>query len=207
MTLPYSGDFIITKIYGEDPPAGYSYSAGTHPGIDFVGQDSKNIYAVASGTCIRSALDANGWGNYVVIQGSQYAFIYAHLKSRAVNVGEDVAEGELIGIEGNTGMSTGSHLHFEIRANYADIYSTINPATYLNLIDERGEARLATTEVVPEVEVEVQTTIDDNAPSAWAEASWEWAKEMGFLNGEKPKDYTTRQELAIVIQRVYNALK
>ena len=65
---PYHSAFRITKLYGTKPPAGVTYSAGKHSGIDLVGIDDKIIRAVAGGTVYCSAFDEDGWGKYVVIK-------------------------------------------------------------------------------------------------------------------------------------------
>lgn len=89
-----------------------------HNGIDFGAGVGTPIRAAAAGEVIvsRSGGWNGGYGNYVVIRhpnGTQT--LYAHNSSNAVGVGAYVAQGEVIGYVGNTGRSTGSHLHFEVR--------------------------------------------------------------------------------------------
>jgi murein DD-endopeptidase MepM/ murein hydrolase activator NlpD len=73
--------------------------------------------AAAGGTVI--VAKASGWnggyGNYVVIKHKNTQTLYAHLSSVSVGVGETVSVGQGVGIIGNTGKSTGTHLHFEVR--------------------------------------------------------------------------------------------
>ncbi len=76
------------------------------------------IRAAAAGEVIVSKTGGwnGGYGNYIVIKhanGTQT--LYAHNSSNAVSAGASVAQGEVIGYVGNTGRSTGSHLHFEVR--------------------------------------------------------------------------------------------
>ncbi len=69
-----------------------------------------------------------GYGNYTCVDhGGGLSSCYAHQSSYAVSVGDSVAQGEVIGYSGNTGSSTGPHLHFEIRVNGA----AVDPLGYL----------------------------------------------------------------------------
>lgn len=142
MSLPYLGEFRITKLYGAPPPPGMTYSAGKHPGLDLVGTD-KLIRAVLGGTVHRAGCDYNGWGKYIVVKQTDNLYaIYAHLSKAYKAAGQQVKTGETIGVEGSTGKSTGSHLHFELRKNYSDKYATIDPAPYLGLVNKVGKAEV-----------------------------------------------------------------
>ena len=143
MSYPFLGDFRITKLYGTPPPPGMTYSAGKHPGIDLVSSGDKVIRAVLDGTVYRSGMDYSGWGKYVVIKQTDGLYaIYCHMSKSYKSVGQVIRAGEMLGIEGSTGKSTGSHLHFELRKNYSDKYSTIDPANYLGLKNKLGVAEV-----------------------------------------------------------------
>ena len=145
--MPYLGDFKITKLYGTPPPAGMSYAAGKHPGVDLVGLTDKYVKAVVGGTVYRSGQDPDGWGNYIVVKQSDGCYgIYCHLSKRYKSAGQAVQAGEVLGVEGNTGMVTGQHLHFEVRQNYGDIYSTLEPCAYLGIAKKLGEAEVIEVE-------------------------------------------------------------
>ena len=78
---------------------------------------TSSIYAAKSGTVIVSQYSSS-YGNYVVIShGSGNTTLYAHMSSRKVSVGQYVNQGDVIGITGSTGNSTGNHCHFEVRYN------------------------------------------------------------------------------------------
>ncbi|MFZ2038619.1 MAG: peptidoglycan DD-metalloendopeptidase family protein [Minisyncoccia bacterium] len=86
--------------------------------IDFGCATGNSVYAAAAGKVLisRSSGWNGGYGSYVVIQhanGSQT--LYGHLSSPMVSAGQKVTQGQVIGLSGNTGKSTGPHLHFEIR--------------------------------------------------------------------------------------------
>lgn len=190
MSLPYEGKIRVTKLYGTPPPPGFTYAAGKHSGMDLVGVNSKQIHAVAAGTVIRSGYDPTGWGNYVVIaQSDGYSCIYAHLNKRNVKVNEKVQEGQAIGMEGNTGNVTGSHLHLEMRKVYADRNTTIDPAEYLQIKKKTGDLEMAKEKEQDQV-------------SDWAKDAWDWAKEKGLLDGTRPKEPITREEMAVILERL-----
>ena len=115
-----------------------SYRALTnrrHDGID-IGARYENVYASAPGIAY-SAYNPGGYGNYIIIyHGNGYATLYGHLNSIKISDGQFVSQGEVIAQSGNTGGSTGPHLHFEIRqvssaSGFFDKNSVRNPLNYL----------------------------------------------------------------------------
>lgn len=98
-----------------------------HAGVDYAGNTGDPIQAAASGTVIQ-VKSRTGYGNTVIIDhGGGWSTLYAHLSRFDVSVGDQVALGETIGGVGNTGWSTGPHLHFEIRYRG----SPLDPEEYL----------------------------------------------------------------------------
>ncbi len=100
-------------------PAG-RISQGIHGwnGIDFAAPSGSPVLAAADGTVIISRMGGwnGGYGNYIVIDhGDGTQTLYGHLSSDSVSVGQKVSRGQQIGGVGNTGKSTGYHLHFEVR--------------------------------------------------------------------------------------------
>lgn len=89
----------------------------THKGVDIDAERGENIYAAANGVVIKAGT-GTGYGKMVKVQhGDGYATIYAHLRRVKVKEGQKVRKGDVIGKAGNTGTSTGVHLHFEILKN------------------------------------------------------------------------------------------
>lgn len=90
-----------------------------HNGIDIVplinGKEGDNIYSTNDGIVRVSKIDSDGYGYYIVIEHSNFCTLYAHLQKLELSVGQSVKAGQIIGRMGNTGLSTGAHLHFEIR--------------------------------------------------------------------------------------------
>ena len=122
---PTPGFTIITTRFGEVynlvDPAG---SAHTGADIAGAGINCTPIYAIQSGTVTTSGYSNYGYGNYIIINhgectndNSSYISLYGHCSSLAVEEGQVVEKGQLIGYVGTTGNSTGPHLHLEVRVN------------------------------------------------------------------------------------------
>lgn len=85
-----------------------------HTGIDISAAKGTPVYATADGVVTRET-PGGGYGNVIVIShGYSYKTLYAHLSKKAVKPGERVTRGQVIGYVGNTGLSTGAHLHYEV---------------------------------------------------------------------------------------------
>ena len=99
-----------------------------HKGVDIGGvYYSSEVHAAKAGTVIISQ-SSSSYGEYVVIShGSGNTTLYAHMSSRSVSVGDVVEQGDVIGITGSTGISSGPHLHFEITENGV----RVDPLQYL----------------------------------------------------------------------------
>ena len=98
-----------------------------HPGIDIGVPTGTPIHAAAAGKVIYCGWE-QGYGNLVVLDnGNNLATAYAHQSAIAVTCGEDVAQGQVIGYTGCTGLCTGPHLHFEVRING----NPVDPLGYL----------------------------------------------------------------------------
>lgn len=118
---------MLQHIPGIQPLKSYKYVSGfgtrmhpiyktlrTHSGIDLAAPTGTKIYATGDGVVV-SAKFERGYGKAVLIDhGYQYKSMYAHCSELLVKPGQKVKRGEVIGKVGNTGVSTGSHLHYEI---------------------------------------------------------------------------------------------
>lgn len=135
--VPPLGGYVA-QLFGPtdfalEPPR--TYNGTTYPhfhtGIDIDAQPGTPVGASAGGVVVQTgAADGQptGYGNFVVIEHPNgYQTLYAHLDRVLVTVGERVQQLELIGVVGSTGLSTGPHLHFEIR-RYGDF---LDPLPYL----------------------------------------------------------------------------
>jgi len=109
--------------------SGFDFSPSTnHFGIDIDGNLGDPVYAVDNGVVVYAGWNNWGYGNMVVINhGNGWQTLYAHLSSIAVGCGQSVWQTNVIGTIGNTGRSSGSHLHFEMMYNG----TKVNPWDYL----------------------------------------------------------------------------
>ena len=156
MTYPVKAS--ISQNFGENPtkdlPASHwiikqfgNYQPDGHTGIDFAVPTGTEVSAVASGKVLHSGWMAgtyadNPWwvapdfaGNCIVIDHGHFIGIYGHLLKNIVPRGARVHEGDGIALSGNTGASTGDHLHFEVLPDgynlNARFYGRVNPLPYL----------------------------------------------------------------------------
>jgi murein DD-endopeptidase MepM/ murein hydrolase activator NlpD len=98
-----------------------------HTGIDLAAPSGTPIRAADGGTIVFAGW-RGGYGKTVIVQhGNGLATLYAHLSSIKVGSGQSVGKGDVVGLVGSTGYSTGPHLHFEVRKNG----SPVNPLSYL----------------------------------------------------------------------------
>jgi murein DD-endopeptidase MepM/ murein hydrolase activator NlpD len=129
MRGPITQLFGCTDFLGEpfDPscPTGH-----IHTGLDIAAPFGTPIAAADTGVVTVANLGwGGGYGNHVMItHGNGYQTLYGHMSTVLVSVGQPVQRGQVIGLEGSTGFSTGPHLHFEIRHNGA----FQNPLAFLN---------------------------------------------------------------------------
>lgn len=124
---------VITDTYGT--------RKGSHKGIDIAGVGGTPIHAVDGGTVTKSYY-SDSYGHVVFVKHpNSLETVYAHLRKRNVAEGRIVKQGEILGEMGNTGDSSGSHLHFEVHQNEwtVDKKNALNPVIALEKV-EHGES-------------------------------------------------------------------
>lgn len=101
-----------------------------HKGIDLAWSRGTPLVSTASGKIVEKSYEPNGYGNVLLIR-HKYGFFtkYAHMDKIYVKEGETVTQGQVIGTVGNTGLSTGPHLHYEVRIGS----QVVDPERYLNI--------------------------------------------------------------------------
>ena len=120
-------------------------TARMHAGVDIPGTRGTPIYATADGT-IAHAERMGGYGNMVEIDhGKGIATRYGHMSKLLVEPGTRVSRGQLIGLMGSTGRSTGNHLHYEVRIDG----HAVNPVPFLTTADYALTARDDNVRAIP----------------------------------------------------------
>ncbi len=104
------------------------YRGWRHTGVDIACGNGKTIRAVQAGVVSRTQYLRYGYGyNVIIDHGNGLQTLYGHFSRILVQPGQKVQKGEVIGLEGSTGYSTGAHLHFEVRING----NRVNPLNYI----------------------------------------------------------------------------
>lgn len=194
-------EYRITSPYGsrKSPITG---KQEWHTGIDLVKEHKGPIYAFTAGEVIhaKEGVTGSGFGGYGIVvavrdPNTGHLHVYAHLDAAVVKVGQQVQRGQMIGRQGNTGQSTGSHLHYEIRKTSSPSYGWIadrqnncfEPTQYL--VDYYEQLRR-------EQEAKAQPPVSD-----WAKDAHTWVVQQGISDGSRPKDPVTREEVWTMLHR------
>ncbi len=169
--LPFDSRTRVTSPYGWRVLNG---ARQWHNGIDLVGEDYV-IRAAAPGTVAVSQMITDRtnatwqWGNYVCVYGEDGRYIYyCHMAERRVSAGQRVNAGDILGIMGSTGYSTGDHLHFEVRDSRNQ---SVDPTAYLGIENKVGE--------IGEDEPEPR-----ESNTAWSDEAVLWATKNGIIYGD-----------------------
>lgn len=137
-------DHIITPYSPNGPPPGYPFH-WAHPGIDLPYHYEK-VQSTISGTAHTKEMPG-GFGHYISVVGGALEVIYGHLSKWLVKNGQKVKPGDVLGISGNTGASTGPHLHYEMHKNG----KPIDPVKWLKTHQGKSGGSKAASAWRPEV--------------------------------------------------------
>ncbi|MDR0935082.1 MAG: M23 family metallopeptidase [Oscillospiraceae bacterium] len=120
-----SNSTLVTSEFGDrsSPTEGAS---SNHKALDIGAARGSNVYAADSGQVV-TATYSSSYGNYIIINhGGGRSTLYGHMSKLKVSKGDTVTKGQVIGLVGSTGISTGPHLHFETRVDGVPV----NPRNY-----------------------------------------------------------------------------
>lgn len=179
----------ITQRFGENPEDYARFNIKGHTGIDFGTPVGSDVQAVDAGVVVEAGVLPD-YGRYVKIVHPWGESLYAHLEAYLVQHGENVGKGEAIAFSGNTGNSTGPHLHFAMRVNpyqrndgWAG-FSDPEPYLYPEVVEEPGE-EVYTPEQITKA---IKQAADEQGldwklmvSQAWAESSYDPYEEGGGL--------------------------
>lgn len=122
----------ITQNFGDAPPRGVTYAGGTKNGTSFAAPGGSPVYAASDGRVVR-VTSGGAYGTRIELEHNGKVWsLYAHLSGTNVKVGDDVRAGQRIGSVGDTGQTTGPHLHFEVRQGSNSYGAAVDPMSYLN---------------------------------------------------------------------------
>ena len=119
------------------PISNYTFTSGfkwrwgkLHSGVDLAADEGTPVYAADNGKVIVAENSGNGYGNYIILDHQNgYKTLYGHNSQLLVSVGDIVAKGDKIALSGNTGNSTGPHLHFEVHVGD----EKVDPQQYISI--------------------------------------------------------------------------
>ena len=125
-----TGEFMV-------PISNYTFTSGfkwrwgkLHSGVDLAADEGTPVYAADNGKVIVAEDSGNGYGNYIILDHQNgYKTLYGHNSQLLVSVGDIVAKGDKIALSGNTGNSTGPHLHFEVHVGD----EKVDPQQYISI--------------------------------------------------------------------------
>lgn len=124
-SMPLAGYRGVSDRFGV-PRGGGTYHTGID--LDLYGYSGSNVFSACNGVVTRTEYLTYSYGYHVVVDcGGGWSTLYAHFSQILVTPGQPVSAGTILGVSGNTGFSTGEHLHFEIRKDGAPV----DPAAYL----------------------------------------------------------------------------
>ncbi len=125
-----TGDFAV-PVSGYTFTSAFKYRWGRlHGGVDLAVSEGMPVYAADNGKVIVAEDSGNGYGNYIILDHQNgFKTLYGHNSQLLVSVGDVVSKGDKIALSGNTGNSTGPHLHFEVHVND----EKVDPQQYVKL--------------------------------------------------------------------------
>ena len=176
--LPLTGKFEITAYFKQ--VGKYWKTLGFHTGMDFIGNTS--IYATCDGV-VDTITYSNSYGNYIIIKetnANRYHY-FCHLSKVLVKKGQKVSRTTKIGIMGNTGNSTGVHLHYEIRKQKGNLVESnlVSPAEYCGIPNKKGKYNSEDFQIVEKPNIKYEVHVQN--------IGWQEEKENGELAGTEGK--------------------
>lgn len=174
----FEGDGRITQRFGEHLEWYEKFGMKGHNGIDYGIPTGTKLYSCIIGTCTETAYDKNGYGYYIKIENDECGVLYGHMRELTkIKVGESVLAGQELGVSGNSGNSTGPHLHFGVfpkprdRSNGYAGY--IDPLGHeIEWVESLDEAESVLESKIEALEAELSEMRESR--NRWRSSSKEW---------------------------------
>lgn len=181
----------VTSVYGILRKDGK-----IHKGIDMISKlKDRTVRAIADGRVSYCGYDPTGFGNYVsILHDDLHKSLYCHLASYNVTHGQKILAGDVIGIEGNTGKSEGTHLHLEIRKAPYKRDDHIDVAKYLGIENKMGEIKFLEKE--KEVMEKRYHSIDE-VPE-WGKETISKMVNLEILQGDENGDLNISRDMLVI---------
>ena len=155
----------------------------------------RNVKAIRSGVVRVTPYEKDGFGNYVSIQQEDgFRALYCHLEKVLVKSGDIISEGQVIGIEGMSGNSTGIHLHLEIREAPYETDNHINVASYLGIKNQKGKVEYIGSE--DEIMEKRYNSVDE-VPE-WGRETISKMVNLGILQGDENGKLNISRDMLVI---------
>ncbi len=180
---------------------------GKHKGIDIAAQEGAKIVSVSAGKVVKSYY-SDTYGHVVFIQHPEgFETVYAHLSKRHVQQGEKVKKGQVLGIIGDTGISTGTHLHFELHKGEwtFDKEHALDPIFVFN----KDEGQTVYTDQQPSVDYNdsVETNAQTNSSDTLADKGHTLKKKITVAAGDTLWGLSKKFKVSVSSIQKWNNLK
>lgn len=132
---PVADKYKVSLPFGKYPEwITKRFGLKNHKGIDFAVPVGVPVMSVIDGVVVKTISGEEGYGNYVIVKFSSiidYYALYAHLSKIKVFIDDKITKETVIGLSGNSGYSSGPHLHFELREKQNSSLNAIDPRPYM----------------------------------------------------------------------------
>lgn len=167
---------VISQRFGDNPEDYARFGLKGHNGLDFAVAVGTPIRAVDAGVLIEEGMDEDGYGLYAKVKHSWGESLYAHLSMIVIVKGHHVTAGHPLGKSGNTGNSTGPHLHFAMRINPykrgGDFDGYSDPLPYLSATTQPSQTSTNIVQLIKDAAQEFGVEWQLVAALAWSESSF-----------------------------------
>ena len=199
MRRPFNGTYPVTNDFGTPNPAYAAIYGRRHPGTDYGMPIGTPLCSPVNGVVTAARLDRSGFGRgyFVEILSDGKYYGLCHMNSVAVSEGQQVTEGTPIGPSGNTGLSTGPHLHMYVCLSPSPnvpLDQFLDPEELLNSAEAQGDT--VSTEEILQSALNREREVNEILQSALNDARAKAEVFESALNAEREKTKKLEQQLS-----------